>query len=1219
MLKIMRVLILLPLILGLIAGKPAFGQGGATGAISGTVVDVNGGEVAGADVQIINSSTDGLVRRLTTGADGSFEATLLPPAKYYVVVNKSGFAEAKASNIEVRVTETTRLSIALKPGTVTEKVEISAQVTSVETTNATTGETIGSETIRDLPLATQNYQQLLSLSTGVQSELNQSTQLGRGTTKIYVDGQREDNNNYLIEGISATDYNVAQNYYVPLPNPDVIQEFKVQTSLYDASQGRNGGGNVNAIVKTGSRELHGDVYEFFRNDALNANEYFHNATGQTRPPVKQNLFGASVGGPVLKEQFGYFFVNYQGTRQRSALSPGTQINNPGLPVLPTQRDATSIADAFSTASTPLTANMIDPLVVKLFQAQSKTNLFGDPNGFLIPSVPGVSANLDPNKAAYVTAPYVFSRAGKYTDDQFTTNWDREFNSSRDKIGARFFFSNSETNLPFGAGGLQASLGGTLQSSISSTDLDFPFDIPVAARFLSVNETHLFTPSLVNDFRSGDIRMNYSLLNSPPVTAADLGIDRPSNNITQSIYKFTFNTSGFQIGPTPPADQFQVQNNFNFVDTVSWVKGPHDFRFGAEYTRVNLDKKFPQTFNGQIFFNNGGGFTDWQNFLQGIASFSFGGGGGYNHHYYTNVYGVFAQDDWKVTRNLTVNLGARVDINGAFYDSACHIGNIDENLAAKDLYPMVYGGCANKLNVPGLSGHGNDSTFNNAYATGLAPRVGLAYDLGGHHNTTVRARYGIYYLREDVGTADQLSFQAPYLPIVFGALPPGCLSVFFSNSANFPANCIPSNAPPGTTTNFNALPKAGTLDPNFIPCKAAFTGFPGGDTTQAGGFQCAAGSPGSIPTPFLFTLAVPRRFVTPSTQQWNLTLQRALGKDWVLEVGYVGTHTVHLRETRTNIPAKIVSPTDPITVTDVNNNSYTITQNTILNGPLRSPIPAINGYGGFQIFDNSAYGHYNSLQTTVSSRWAHGYFQAAYTWSKSTDADSSGNTALNTAYNDESNLKNSYGVSDFDRTHRFVVSYRYDLPIFTNATGWKKNAFGDWSISGITVIQSGTPFSVTDSGAGTAVLAPGYTPTLTGSLASDATVHGSYTSGDIHNRLNGYLNPGDFATAQLLYPTICDPVNNPNFCTTFFGNLGRNTFPGPYQQNWDSSLLKNFRLTERFSLRFATDFFNIWNHANFANPAINDVETIGAPGSPFGKIFSTVGTPRLIQFSLRLAF
>jgi Carboxypeptidase regulatory-like domain/TonB dependent receptor len=1219
--KSARALILISFLLSLFCfDNGAFGQGGATGALSGTVQDTNGGAIAAADIQVISTATDALVRRLTTGPDGNFEATLLPPAKYYVVVNKSGFAEAKALNIEVRVTETTRLTITLKPGTVTEKVVITAQVAAVETTNATTGQTIGPETVRDLPLATQNYQQLLSLSSGVQSELNQSTQLGRGTTKIYVNGQREDNNNYLIEGVSATDYNVAQNYYVPLPNPDVIQEFKVQTSLYDASQGRNGGGNVNAILKTGTREYHGDVYEFFRNDALNANEYFHNATGQPRPPVKQNLFGVSVGGPVVKEKFGYFFVNYQGTRQTSALSPGTQINNPGLPVLPTERDATSIADAFSTASAPITPSMIDPLILKLFQAKSP--LFGDGNGFLIPSVPGVAANLDPNKEAYVTAPYVYSKAGKFTDDQFTTNWDRDFNSNRDKIGARFFFSNSETSLPFGAGGLQASLGGTLQSSISSTDLDFPFDIPVAARFFSVNETHLFSPSVVNDFRFGYIRMNYSLLNEAPVTADDLGIDRPSNSITQSIYKFTFNTSGFQIGPTPPANQYQIQNNFNFVDTVSWVTGPHDLRFGGEYTRVNLNKQFPQTFNGQIFFNNAGGYTDWQNFLQGIASFSFGGGGVYNHDYHTNVFGFFAQDDWKVTRNLTVNLGARVDINGAFSDSDCHIGNIDENLAAMNLYPMVYGSCANSQNVPGLVGSGSNTTFNNDYATGIAPRIGLAYDFGGRHTTTVRAGYGIYYVREDVGTADQLSFQAPYLPIVFGALPPGCLSVFFSNSTNFPSNCL---VPPNTT-NFNALPTAGTLDPNFLPCQAAFTGFPGGDTTQAGTFQCAAGSPGSIPTPYLFTLAVPRRFVTPSTQQWNLTLQRDLGKDWILEIGYVGTHSIHLRETRTNLPAELASPANPIVRTDIFDNTYQITQNTLSNGPLRSPIPAINGYGGFQIFDNSAYAHYNSLQTTVSRRWAHGYFQAAYTWSRSTDVNSSGNTALNTAYNNEADLRSGYGPSDFDRTHRFVVSYRYDLPLFTNATGWKKAAFGDWSISGITVIQSGTPFSVTDSGAGTAFLGSGYTPTLTGSLVSGATSKGSYTNGDIHNRLNGYLNAANFETAQLLYPfdpanpaTTCDPVNNANFCTTYFGNLGRNTFRGPYQQNWDFSLLKTFRLTERFNLRFTTDFFNIWNHANFANPSINDVETIGGSGSPFGKIFSTVGTPRLIQFSLRLAF
>src|SRR6266481_6357167 len=415
------------LLSGVLGGMRTYGQGGATGAISGVVADTGGGSVAGADVQIIDTRTEAVARRLTTGSDGSFVATLLPPGTYYVVVNKSGFSEAKATGIEVHITETTRITITLKPGTVSEKVEISAQVTSVETTNATTGQSIDSVTIRDLPLATQNYQQLLTLSTGAQSELNASAQLGRGNVRIIVNGQREDNNNYLIEGISATDYNVAQSTNVPLPNPDVIQEFKVQTSLYDASQGRNGGGNVNAILKSGTKEFHGDAYEYFRNDVLNANEYFLNAAGQNRPSVKQNIFGASLGGPVGKEKYGFFFVNYQGTRQRSALSPGTQINNSAFPVLPPIRDAASIATAFSTSAFPLTAADIDPVVLALLNF--KSDQFGNsPGGFLIPTIPGTAGG---------TGTFIISKPGKYSDDQFTTNWDREFRGGQDKVAARF--------------------------------------------------------------------------------------------------------------------------------------------------------------------------------------------------------------------------------------------------------------------------------------------------------------------------------------------------------------------------------------------------------------------------------------------------------------------------------------------------------------------------------------------------------------------------------------------------------------------------------------------------------------------------------------------------------------------------------------------------------------------------------------------------------------
>jgi hypothetical protein len=1203
--RVHGVVVAIALLAALLSGGRTHAQGGATGAIGGAVVDTNGGAVSGAEVQIINNSTESVVRKLSTNTEGEFVAPLLSPGTYSAVVNKSGFGEAKVGGIEVRVTETTRVTITLKLGAVSETVQISAQVSSVETTNATTGESIGTSTIRELPLATQNYQQLLTLSTGAQSELNASAQLGRGNVRVIVNGQREDNNNYLIEGISATDYNVAQATNVPLPNPDVIQEFKVQTSLYDASQGRNGGGNVNAILKSGSKEFHGDAYEFFRNDVLNANEFFLNAAGQKRPVVKQNIFGGSLGGPVVKEKLGFFFVNYQGTRQRSALSPGTQINNPAFPILPADRSAANLAAIFSTPAAgtcPAAPITIDPVSQALLNF--KSNQFGgDANGFLIPSLPGTpGVNVDPTTCAVSlnSAPLILNKAGKYTDDQFTTNWDREIHGGQDKISARFFFSDAESLLPFGAGGLQASLGGTLASSISSTDLNFPYDLPVHARFFTLNETHLFSPTLVNDFRFGYVRINNSLLNIPPVTAGDLGINRPTNGVTQSIYKFTLGSSGFQIGPTPPADQFQTQNNYNFVDSVSWVKGAHVFRFGGDYTRVNLDKLFPQVFNGQLFFVNSagipgvsGGLTDFQKLLAGQVDFSFGGGGVFNHQYRTNDFSVFGQDDWKVRRNLTLNLGLRVEVLGGFHDNKCHIGNLDQDLANSGQYPFIYGGCVKGLNIAGLDATGSNTTYKNNYTTGLAPRLGFAYDLGGHQTTTIRGGYGIYFAREDVGTVDQLSFQAPFLPVAFGGEPAGSLANFFLTAPN-------------------ALPQGGVLDPNFVPCLGVFDGFVNNDPTSFPNYSCASGSPGVVPSQFLFGLTVPRHFVAPNTQQWNLTLQRALGKQWVLEVGYVGTHAVHLRETRTSIQARLASPTNPIVLTDTSGNPFTITTNTTSNGPARSNNAGINGYNGFQLFADDAYSHYHSLQTTLSRRWGAGYFQAAYTYSKSTDATSSGNTALNTAFNDESTLNGSRGLSDFDRPHRFVVSYRYDLPFFSKADGWKRTALADWAISGITIFQSGTPFSVTDSAAGSAFLGPGLTPlTLGGQLAPGGSISAGLTSGSVHDRVNsGYLNLANFTTAPFVPAS-----QGGDGVVTFFGNLGRNIYRGPFQQNWDFSLIKNFKITERQSLRFTSDFFNIWNHANFANPALNDVENPG----PFGKIFSTVGTPRLIQFSLRYAF
>jgi hypothetical protein len=1170
----------------------AIAQGGATGAVTGVVQDSSGAFIANAEVRITSQATKVLERTVKTGADGSFTAPLLPVGTYTVSIQSAGFARSDFSDVVVRVTETTRMTAKLTPQAVQEHIEVQAQVQAIDTTDATTGQALDSGTIRALPLATQNFQQLLTLSTGAQADLNAASQLGRGAVRIQVNGQREDNNNYSIEGISVTDYNVAELTNTPLPNPDVVQEFKVQTSLYDASQGRNGGGAINAILKSGTNQFHGDAYEFFRNTVLDANEYFLNQTGSPRPVIQQNIFGGSLGGPVSPGgKLGFFFVNYQGTRQRSGDSPGTLIST-FIPYVPAaDRGTTPQAEANLAAD--FGVPNADPVAASLLAFRS--NQFGAPaNGYLFP-LPNVPAGTAPGSLVQFTV----SKPGSFTDNQFTANWDKDFRNSRDRVSSRFFLSNSQQNIPFGAGGLQASLGG----AASGTDLNFPYELPVNDRVWTLDETHVFSPTLVNDFRFGFVHINNSAINVNPVTVSDAGIDRPTDNLTTSIYKFTFSTSGFQFGPTPQANQYQTQNNYNFVDNLSWVRGRHTFTFGGQYVRVSLNKQFPQVFNGQLFFTNTTGLTDFGNFVGGTPEFSFGGGGVYNHAYRQNNSAVFAQDDWKATANLTLNLGLRTEFLGAWTDGDCHIGNMESDLTQSGTYPFIYPSCVNKLGVPGLTGNAAGTTFRNSVSTGWGPRVGFAWDVSGRGNTTLRGGYGIYYVREDVGAVDQLSFQSPFIPIVFFGQTPGFhMANFFTGT---PA------------TNANAVPPAGTLSAAWLPCLARLTSFP--DTNGAATYGGCTG-PGVNSTQNLFVLEVPRHFVVPNTQQWNLTLQRALGKSWVLEVGYVGTHAIHLRETRDAIQSVDASPAHPFTVTDTNGNSYQITTNTFANAIARTPAPGLNGYSGYQIFANDAYSTYNALQATASRRWGQNYVQAAYTFSKNIDATSTGNTAFNTAYNDQSNINASRGISDFNRPQRLALSYVYNFPFFAHATGAKEVLLGNWAFSGVTIFQSGIPFSIYDSSAGTAFLGQGSTPLLGASLAVGASFASGLTSGNIHQRIsNGYLNPSAFVPAPLLYPTQCQ--SDPNFCPTGFGDLSRNLYHGPFQQNWDASLIKYFKIGERQEIRFTADFFNIWNHTNFANPSVTDIEAyLASPtNSPFGKIVGTVGTPRLVQFSLRWSF
>ena len=1145
-----------------------YGQSGSTGAISGVVADSKGTHVSNAQIEVSVAGSSAIMRTASTDVSGNFTVPSLPVGAYDVVVKASGYPATKYNDIEVRLTEVTRINPALTEAQNTSVKEQGTQsvvavsteaVVSVETSSPATGRTVDSKTIRTLPLATQNFHQLLSLSAGASSSLNASSQLGRGDVGIAVNGQRESDNNYLIDGISVTDLRNSELFKTPLPSPDAVQEFKVQTSLYDATQGRNGGGNINAVLKSGTTHWHGAAFEFFRNDVFNANEYFQKRVGQPRPEVKQNLFGGSLGGPLgIDAKHGYLFVNYQGTRQRSGLSSGTIISTV-LPVIPSDRSAASLSmSGFGNTTTP-----IDPVILALLNVKSD-QFGGAGGGWLIPSLPA-SDPLNPAAGAA----FNFSRPGKFTDNQFTSNYDHEFKDGKDKISGRFFFSDFSTFLPFGSGNVPNNPG----EFLTYGDLSFPLESPVHNRVLSATETHVFSPRVINEARFGFLDLQAKTLNQNIVTATQLGITRPSNNVTDGTYRFQY--LGMGIGPNASGNTDQGQHNYTFEDTVSYSLGKHFLRAGGTYTHVGSHRDFPQDFNGLL------GFNSYQAFLVGAPLYAFDASGVSAHHFLLNDTAAYFQDDYKVTQNVTVNMGMRWDLISAPKDAMHHTANVIPELLLQGQNPFVYPKSVDGLNITGLVGSTSDTGRSNNYASNWGPRFGFAYDVLGKHTTSIRAGYAIYYERPNLGAEELLASEAPFTPnvSVFGTV--GQLATMFNG----------------------LLPAGGTIDPNFVPQPSHLLGFvdptTGTPTSDPNMLPIFSGST------YSFTgLGTPQRFVVPNTQQWNLSVQHSLPKDWVIELGYVGSKSTHLSDLLDPMQARLASPQNPITVQDVFGNTYVITQNTQLNVGARSPVLGLNPRS-FALFDDSATSHYHSMQLTAAHRLAKGlYFQGDYAFSKAIDPVV---TTIAGVYqyplNDQTTLDQSRSVADFDRTHRLVVSYHYELPFLARAHGWKGATLGNWAVSGISTFQSGLPFRVTDS-AGASAYGATIPSTATPSLAPGATTASAQTSGSIEQRLDGYLNPAAFVPA----PAVGIDGSEG------FGTLGRNPFRGPFQQNWDMSFAKTWFVRETQNLKFSADMFNVWNHPVFDRPSRTDIED-----PSFGHITNTVGTPRLVQFSLRYSF
>jgi hypothetical protein len=1198
-------------------------QSGATGAIKGTATDPKGNAVSGAVVIMTNTQTGLEERRVTTNDAGGFDIPSLAPSTYSLEIKAPGFATVVLDSVGVRMTETAIANATLQLGDTSETVRVYDVAVPVDLSSAMTGETIDGATASTLPLSTRNFLTLLTLSAGANTELFDSAALGRGPVTINVNGQRPTNNNYQLEGINSNDFNLPILDNVPLPNPDTVEEFKTQTSLYDASYGRNGGGNIQVNLKGGTSEFHGNGFEFFRNNALNANDFFFNASTPqiARPVLRQNQFGDSFGGPVSVVKDLFFFLNYQGTREASGFSSGTALNAQ-IPVLPAKRDATTLAATFLPG---FSASQIDQVALNYLNLPaSKCPGFND-GTHCIPTVAGTpGSTAGKTNLGTVTS----SGTGKFQDDQFVISVDKQ-ETWRDKISGRFFFSDNSTSLPFETG--------TNPNIASGSSLLLPQQVPASNRFFKLGWTRVISSNIVNDARVGLSRFRFALKATEPISLADIGASRGNSAQFPGAYQLVIAGGGqLSMGLGSNDDRGGAFNTFYEADDLTIAKRKHIIQIGGDLSRYQLNRFNNVNSRGAVYFlptdagESSPGFSappapnGFQNFLLGRVSFASAQSGLTDYHFRALDAAGYVQDDWKLRERLALNLGLRWE----GLSTAHELNNLLTNFhGLEDGTPgpvaIIHPAGAHNVGTPGVSGCTLLHCFS---AKNFAPRFSFAWDLFGDHKTAIRSGYGVYYQRISNQTLFANAGGGPFSDSVAGGqffgLPP----------------VTPENPFPGLLPN-SAFPLA---TEQSVPQLVAFNG-----TTGAPIFGSVDGQP--LAGPFFYAR---RNLVPPYAQHWNFGVQRDLTKGWVAELGYVGTRGSHLlgngrpgnagrictMASPCVIPASIGSnvtvPSGTPFVTKNSDGSIAITGSTKSNVDARVDphyLGLQNNSGYFTYQDGSS--TYHGLHASLIHRSRNGlYFQTAYSYSKSVDNISGA------VFGDEINFLTPYGdllnpgsmraVSDFDRRHRLVVSYRYELP-FTKLLpdrGPRALVTG-WAVNGVSTFQSGTPVNVFDGNALTLQYNNGLPllfSTNFATLAPGATLASAIPSGDTESRLGSYLNLSAFVPGGncVSGQNVVVPCTSPDVQGHALGNVGRNAFRGPAQQQWDLSATKNTKINESYSIDFRAELFNAFNHPVFSGPGSGSVfANLGTVDVSSGtsRILTTANRPRIVQFALRLNF
>ncbi len=1127
--------------------QSATAQAPGTGAIKGTVYDPSGLAIQNAHITVVNDLTNA-TRATTTSAAGSFAVSLLSPGAYSITVDAPGFAQRKTNSINVVVSETNVVEFRLPVASVGESVNVEPSSELAQTESSSLGRAVDQQTIEALPLSNRNYTQILSLSPGVVVELPNASALGRGTQNVTANGSKTTSNNIQFNGIDAN--NLSQNSAasdgeevgVATPAPDTIQEFKVQTGNYDAGYGRGTGANVDVVSRTGGNQFHGTAWEFLRNDFLNANNFFSNLTGQPRPELRQNQFGAAIGGPIVRQKT-FFFGAYQGLRSTNGAGDQVTLN---LPQLTSDRSAATLGAQFCAYATSAGGEQvacdgsnINPVAVKLLN-------FKFPNGqYAVPSPQILLPVTDPTQIPIGQS--TFSTPATYNEDQYTANIDQKI-SDKNQFSGKFFYSRAPTVEPFSPNAANVPGWGT-------TELDQNTMVVLA-------DTHVFNSKLVNVARAGFMRFDGISAVENPIMASDLGMQSPQGLSGAGVPAPGITIDGlFTVGDAGTPSQWQVTNSFIWQDTVSLTHGNQTIRAGAEAKRhqVNVEALFSvdglldiQTFNdfllGKSAADNGSPSGSSN------VSVSMGSSGLFRKDERYIDFAAFFQDDVKLTPRLTVNAGLRYEIFGAPSDINGRLATFDPTIATHSAPPEgTLSGFVVPSNykepipqgvvqssIPGLFPTGHDD---------FSPRLGFVWQIADKPMILIRGGYGIYFNRLSAGLSEQLLAQQPFSTFQF-----------FAGSSNGGA----------------------TLQAPFAPLLPSNDSYP----------MFSPRVPGGGPS----VTAISRQMIDPYTQQYNLNAQIALGRDYLLEVGYVGTRSLHVAGCSEFNQALLASPTNPVGGE---------TTNSAANVIQRLPFDGISP--GSLLCESAFNSNYNSLQSSITKRLSHGLeFLGSYTWSRNLDqtSGSSGSGLFEThlVTNDQTNFQQAYGPTDFDRTHRAVASVVYNTSFARHLTPSLRKAVGDWQVSGVFVAQSGTPITILDNNAGTVY---GNYP-----FENRAQLSGlkTTTSGSIYSRVRTqYLNPAGFTSAPEA-PFGTGPAD------TDFGNSGVGLVRGPGQFNIDMALERTIPVWESHSIHIRGEFFNLTNTSNFSNPNSNV-----SSGPAFGVITSTATNSRIIQVALKYRF